>query len=57
MKKKIQVVQEKLNHLVDKKSENDEEILRLSMELDKLILEYYYSQIHDKSNSYRYSKA
>jgi hypothetical protein len=57
MKRKIQTLREKLNFLIDGKPVDTEETLKLSMELDKLILEYYYSQMADKVAACSFAEA
>lgn len=41
IKEKIDCLREKLNKLLEEKDKNIEEILRVSQELDLLILKYY----------------
>lgn len=41
MKDKINYLREKLNKLLETKLPNDEEVLKLSEELDLLLIEYY----------------
>jgi hypothetical protein len=57
MKRKIQTLREKLNFLIDGKPVDTEETLKLSMELDKLILKYYYSQMADKVAACSFAEA
>ena len=44
MKEKINLLREKLHYLLKTKFPNDIEIVEVSQELDKLILEYYYDE-------------
>ncbi len=50
LKKRIEELREKLNKALETKLPNDEYVLKLSQELDKLIVSYYKNE-DNKNNS------
>ncbi|MBC8587327.1 aspartyl-phosphate phosphatase Spo0E family protein [Paratissierella segnis] len=54
MKEKINTLKDKLNKELENKNLCDQEVIKISQELDQLILEYYYNNdniLPDNDNS------